>query len=61
MEKLLIIGAEICAFILSILCVYHYCVNNSGGVAILFSIIFAVAAYVCHRIQKDLKFDFKLW
>lgn len=61
MEKVLIISAEVCAVLLSILCVYHYFTSNCDGMVILFSIIFAGMAIWCHNLQKDIKFDFKLW
>ena len=60
MEKLFIIGAEICAFILSALCVYHYLAGNCENMVMLFSLMFAAMAVWCHRIQKLLKFDFRL-
>lgn len=62
MEKLFMIMAEICAILLSILCVYHH--FNSGydsDIAILFSIVFAIMAIWCHSIQRTLRFDFRLW
>ena len=61
MEKICCIIAEICAVLLSILCVYHYFSIDSDGMILLFSLMFAVMALWCHKIQKDIKFDFKLW
>ena len=61
MEKIFIIGAEICAILLSILCVYHYFASNCDGMVIFFFLVFAAMAIWCHKIQKHIKFDFKLW
>ena len=61
MEKVCIIGAEICAALLSILMIYHYFANDCDGVVLFFSILFAIMSVWCHKIQKDIKFDFKLW
>ena len=61
MEKLLIIGAGICNALLSILSVYYYCANHCDGMVLFFSLMFAVMAIWCYKIQKPLKFDFKIW
>lgn len=61
MEKVLIIGAEVCAVLLSILCVYHYFTGNCDSSVVVFSIVFAIMAAWCHKIQKDIEFDFRLW
>ena len=55
------IGSEICAAILSILCVYHYFASHCDGMVIFFAVMFAVMAVLCHKIQKSLRFDIKLW
>lgn len=61
MGKIFIISAEICAIILSFLCVYHYFANDCSGMVMFFSFMFAVMAICCHKLQKGIKFDFKLW
>lgn len=61
MEKLLIILAEICSALLSILCVYHYFAHDNRGIIILFSLVFAGMAVWLHKIQRPLHFDFKVW
>ena len=61
MEKILYIIVEICAILLSLSMVYHYFVNHCDGMVLIFSGVFAWAAFWCHVIQKNTKFRSKLW
>lgn len=61
MEKLFMIAAEICAFILSLLCVYHWSEGHSGGMSLFFALLFMIMGAWCHKIQRTIKFDFRLW
>ena len=61
MEKILVISVEVCAILLSALCVYTY-FKDYDGMVMFFSIMFAGMAVWCHGIQKSMKFTkCKIW
>ena len=55
MEKLLLIGAETCLFITSLMLGYWY-LTHGDGVILFFSVVMFLFAVWCHKLQKQMSF-----
>ena len=57
MEKLIIIFLELCAIMMSIQMGYHYLFTNDDSILLIFAMLFAFGAVLCHSIQRKLTFN----